>query len=33
MSETQLKALMGKHFDVDIVISDAKMYQVSGIKR
>lgn len=33
MSETQLKALMEKHFDVDIVISDAKMYQVSGIKR
>ena len=33
MSETELKALMEKHFDVDIVISDAKMYQVSGIKR
>lgn len=33
MSETELKKLMERHFDVDIVISDDKMYQVSGIKR
>lgn len=33
MSETELKALMENYFDVDIVISDDKMYQVSGIKR
>lgn len=33
MSETELKALMEKHFDVDIVISDNRMYQVSGKKR
>lgn len=33
MSETELKKLMERYFDVDIVISDDKMYQVSGIKK
>lgn len=33
MSETELKKLMERYFDVDVVISDDKMYQVSGIKK
>lgn len=33
MSEQTLKALMEPYFDVDVVISDDRMYQVSGVKR
>lgn len=33
MSETELKALMQPYFDVDVVISDDRMYQVSGTKK
>lgn len=33
MSETELKALMEPYFDVDIVISNDRMYQVSGTKK
>ncbi len=33
MSEAELKALMEPYFNVDIVISDDRMYQVSGTKK
>ena len=33
MSETELAALMAPYFDVDVVISDDRMYQVCGVKR
>ena len=33
MSETKLKKLMEPYFDVDVVISDDNMYQVSGTKK
>ena len=33
MSETELKMLMEPYFDVDVVISDDRMYQVSGTKK
>lgn len=33
MSETELKKLMEPYFDVDVVISDDRMYQVSGAKK
>lgn len=33
MSETELAALMEPYFNVDVVISDDRMYQVSGVKR
>ena len=33
MSETELAALMAPYFDVDVVISDDRMYQVCGTKK
>ena len=33
MSETELAALMAPYFDVDVVISDDRMYQVCGAKK
>ena len=33
MHENELKKLFEPYFDVDVVISDEKMYQVSGVKR
>ena len=33
MHESDLKALFEPYFDVDVVISDDKMYQVSGVKK
>lgn len=33
MHERELKKLFEPYFDVDVVISDEKMYQVSGVKR
>lgn len=33
MSETKLKKLMDPYFDVDVLISDDNMYQVSGTKK
>ena len=33
ISETELAALMAPYFDVDVVISDDRMYQVCGTKK
>ena len=33
MSETELARLMEPYFNVDVIISDDRMYQVSGIKK
>ena len=33
MSETELAALMAPYFDVDVIISDDRMYQVCGTKK
>ena len=33
ISETELAACMAPYFDVDVVISDDRMYQVCGTKK
>ena len=33
ISEKELAARMAPHFDVDVVISDDRMYQVCGTKK
>lgn len=33
LHEDDLAALMGKWFDVDVIISDENMYQVAGVRR